>query len=83
MTLSTCVSVPTAKSNVVRVLIVGATGFIGHFIAEASLLMGRPTYVLVRPGSANNRSKASTVKTLQDKGAVILHVISLSLSLSL
>lgn len=56
-----------------RVLIVGATGFIGQFIAEASLAAGRTTYVLVRPGPGGP-SKAKNVKALQDKGAIILHV---------
>nr|AZJ17294.1 leucoanthocyanidin reductase [Camellia sinensis] len=49
------------------VLIVGACGFIGQFIAEASLQADRPTYLLVRSvGSKTN-------KTLQDKGAKVIH----------
>lgn len=60
-----------------RVLIIGATGFIGQFIAEASLSGGRPTYLLVRSGSSN----AKTIKSLQDKGAMIVYVSVLSLSL--
>ncbi|KAG2665323.1 hypothetical protein I3760_15G003200 [Carya illinoinensis] len=62
---------PAAKSTC-RVLIVGATGFMGQFVAEASLLTGRPTYLLVRPGSVSP-SKAKSIKNLQDKGAIILH----------
>jgi leucoanthocyanidin reductase len=70
MTVSASVS--TAKG---RVLIVGATGFIGQFVAEASLGAGRPTYVLVRPGPVcGGPSKGSTIRALQDKGATILHV---------
>ncbi|XP_062111204.1 leucoanthocyanidin reductase-like [Humulus lupulus] len=72
MTVSPCVTISTAKNNG-RVLIVGATGFIGHFVAEASLLLGRPTYVLLRPGSAYNPAKAATLRALQDKGAMIVH----------
>ncbi|KAE8100771.1 hypothetical protein FH972_018631 [Carpinus fangiana] len=69
MTVSASVS--TAKG---RVLIVGATGFIGQFVAEASLGAGRPTYVLVRPGPVGGcPSKGSTIRALQDKGATILH----------
>ncbi|XP_052186337.1 leucoanthocyanidin reductase-like isoform X1 [Diospyros lotus] len=49
-----------------RVLIIGATGFIGQFVAEASLEAGRITYVLVRSGP----SKAKTIKALQEKGAI-------------
>ncbi|GMJ05711.1 hypothetical protein like AT1G75290 [Hibiscus trionum] len=55
-----------------RVLIVGATGFIGQFVAEASLDAGRPTYVLVRPSSANH-SKTHVAKALQDRGAILLN----------
>ncbi|KAL3578542.1 hypothetical protein D5086_020046 [Populus alba] len=60
---------PTIKS---RVLIAGATGFIGQFVAEASLDSDRPTYVLVRPGVATCPSKAGVLKSLRDKGAIIL-----------
>ncbi|KAK8511840.1 hypothetical protein V6N13_029428 [Hibiscus sabdariffa] len=55
-----------------RVLIVGATGFIGQFVAEASLGAGRPTYVLVRPSSGNH-SKTKVAKALQDRGAILLN----------
>ncbi|XP_009356192.1 leucoanthocyanidin reductase [Pyrus x bretschneideri] len=68
MTVSSSLSV--AKNG--RVLIAGATGFIGRFVAEASLAAGQPTYVLVRPGPLHP-SKADTVKSFKDKGAIILH----------
>ncbi|PSR84922.1 Leucoanthocyanidin reductase [Actinidia chinensis var. chinensis] len=55
-----------------RVLIVGATGFIGQFVAEASLGAGRATYLLARPLDISS-SKAKTIKNLQDKGAIITH----------
>ncbi|KAI4368985.1 hypothetical protein MLD38_017480 [Melastoma candidum] len=64
------VSAPSGKG---RVLIVGATGFIGRFVAEASISSGRPTYLLVRPGTSGCPSKSNVVKVLQDKGAMILH----------
>lgn len=68
-------SVSTTKlPKVGRLLIIGAAGFIGQFVAEASLDSGRPTYVLVRPGLGYPSSKANTIKSLQDKGAIILHV---------
>ncbi|GAB4840251.1 leucoanthocyanidin [Ancistrocladus abbreviatus] len=54
-----------------RILVVGATGFMGRFITEASLESGKATYVLVRPGLLCP-SKAKTVKSLQEKGAIIL-----------
>lgn len=63
-------SLSTGKNG--SVLVVGATGFIGKYVAEASLLDGRPTFILVRPGLLCS-SKLSTIKALQDKGAIILH----------
>ncbi|GKU90392.1 hypothetical protein SLEP1_g4393 [Rubroshorea leprosula] len=61
----------TAKG---RVLVVGATGFIGQFVTEASLNSGHPTYILVRPSSATaNPSKTKIIKTFQAKGAIVLH----------
>ncbi|KAK8487005.1 hypothetical protein V6N11_068375 [Hibiscus sabdariffa] len=62
----------TVSTSIGRVLIVGATGFIGRFVAEASLDAGRPTYVLVRP-SSENRSKNKVDKALQDRGAILLN----------
>ncbi|KAF8378482.1 hypothetical protein HHK36_029824 [Tetracentron sinense] len=52
-----------------RTLVVGATGFIGRFVVEASLLAGRPTYLLVRPGTSCP-SKVKTIKALEDKKAI-------------
>lgn len=69
MTVSTCVS--AAKNG--RIFIVGAAGFIGRFVAEASLDAGQPTYVLVRPGPLDP-SKADIIKGLKDRGAIIIHV---------
>lgn len=66
---------PTAirSSNKGRVLIVGATGFMGKFLAEASLSIQHPTYLLVRPGPLI-ASKAAIIKTFQDKGARVIYV---------
>lgn len=72
MTVTTSVS--SAKG---RVLIVGATGFIGQFVTESSLDAGRSTYVLVRPSAC--APKAKIIKAFQDKSAIILHVSSLFL----
>ncbi|XP_015883025.2 leucoanthocyanidin reductase [Ziziphus jujuba] len=66
-----CGSTPTVVETG-RTLIVGSTGFIGRFIAEACLDSGRPTYILIR-SSQTSPSKMSTLKFLQDKGAIVLH----------
>jgi leucoanthocyanidin reductase len=56
-----------------RVMIIGSMGFIGGFIAEASLECGHPTYLLIRPELAS-LSKASTIKSLQHRGATTIYV---------
>ncbi|XP_054823447.1 leucoanthocyanidin reductase-like [Prosopis cineraria] len=55
-----------------RVLIAGATGFIGQFMAEASLAAGYATYLLVRPGPIS-QCKSAVVKGLQEKGAAVIY----------
>ncbi|KAH9310580.1 hypothetical protein KI387_025615 [Taxus chinensis] len=52
-----------------KVLIIGATGFIGHFVAQASVKSGRQTYAFVRPGT----SKQKVVQALSDSGVHILY----------
>ncbi|XP_057465827.1 leucoanthocyanidin reductase-like [Actinidia eriantha] len=52
-------------------LIVGSTGFIGRFVAEASLDSGRSTFVLVRPGPASP-TKAHVIASLKEKGAIAI-----------
>ncbi|PSR96563.1 Leucoanthocyanidin reductase [Actinidia chinensis var. chinensis] len=54
-----------------RTLIVGSTGFIGRFVAEASLNSGRPTFILVRSGPASP-SKSHAIASLKEKGAKVI-----------
>jgi leucoanthocyanidin reductase len=54
-------------------LVVGATGYIGRFVAEACLDSGRRTFILVRPGNACP-ARAASVDALRHKGAVIIEV---------
>ncbi|KAJ7978832.1 Leucoanthocyanidin reductase [Quillaja saponaria] len=58
-----------------RTMIIGSTGFMGHFIAEACIYAGHPTYLLIRPGiiSATSSSKNNTIKSLHERGAQIIH----------
>ncbi|BAT94532.1 hypothetical protein LR48_Vigan02g182500 [Vigna angularis] len=63
-------TIPTATKG--RVLIIGATGFIGKFVAEASLRTAHPTYLLLRPPPLVP-SKEAIVKTFQEKGAIVIH----------
>lgn len=63
---------PAGKGD--RILIVGATGFIGQFIAQASLDANRKTYILIRSYPDNFHPKVKIIKEFEDKGAIILHV---------
>ncbi|KZV31420.1 leucoanthocyanidin reductase 1 [Dorcoceras hygrometricum] len=59
-------------ANSSRVLIVGAAGFIGQFIAEASLKSGHWTFILVR-SIPSCPTKAKALKGFKDDGATIIH----------
>lgn len=54
-----------------KVLIIGATGFIGRFVAEASVKSGRPTYALVRPTTLS--SKPKLIQSLKDASIQIVY----------
>ncbi|XP_058741421.1 leucoanthocyanidin reductase-like [Vicia villosa] len=66
-------SPPTTLAPKSRVLIIGATGFMGKFLTEASLSSAHPTYLLIRPEGTLISSKSSTIKTFQEKGAIIIY----------
>ncbi|KAJ8504986.1 hypothetical protein OPV22_005872 [Ensete ventricosum] len=54
-------------------LVVGGTGYIGRFVAEAGLALGHAIYVLVRTfGPHVCPSRAATAAALREKGAIIL-----------
>ncbi|CAD5171287.1 leucoanthocyanidin reductase-like isoform X2 [Musa acuminata AAA Group] len=54
-------------------LVVGGTGYIGRFVAEAGLALGHALYVLVRTfGPFVSPSRAATAAALREKGAIIL-----------
>lgn len=57
-----------------RILIVGGTGYIGKYMAKASVSLGYPTYVLVRPATvaAPNSFKAKLLQEFKDIGIHIL-----------
>ena len=77
MTTASAASKTGSGSGSGSVLMIGATGYIGRFIAEASLDSGKTTYLLVRPGSSSSSpSKAAALKELKSKGAIIVEVIT-------
>lgn len=55
-----------------RILIIGATGYIGPYLARASVAAGHPTFVLVRPQSASDPAKYRLVESFKAAGIVIL-----------
>lgn len=57
-----------------RILIIGATGYIGRYIAKASLDSGHPTFLLVRKfTSTSNHEKAKLLESFKISGANILY----------
>ncbi|XP_078165148.1 leucoanthocyanidin reductase-like [Carex rostrata] len=52
-------------------LVIGATGYIGRFVADACLDSGNTTYVLVTPGG-KCPMRAATIEALREKGAIII-----------
>ncbi|WOL12649.1 leucoanthocyanidin reductase-like isoform X2 [Canna indica] len=52
------------------VLVVGGTGYIGRFVAEAAIASGLTTFVLVRP--FHGRACPSRLAALRHRGAIIL-----------
>ncbi|KAI5066989.1 hypothetical protein GOP47_0017517 [Adiantum capillus-veneris] len=55
-----------------RVLIFGATGYIGRHIAKASLNAGHPTFLFVRPGMALSVEKVRLIMSFKHDGAILL-----------
>lgn len=60
--------------EVSKVLIIGATGYVGQHIAKASLALGHPTYLLVRPQlpTSTNPQRLDLIRSFEASGAVIL-----------
>ncbi|KAH7668694.1 NAD-dependent epimerase/dehydratase domain-containing protein [Dioscorea alata] len=59
--------------NKSKILIIGVTGYIGRYLVEASLIMGHPTFALVRETTmANHLDKARYIQDLKDSGVTIL-----------
>jgi hypothetical protein len=60
-----------------RILLIGATGYIGRFVAQQAVAAGHPTYALIRPSTASDPAKAQRVQELKDSGVHILYVYNL------
>ncbi|GLJ37803.1 hypothetical protein SUGI_0768590 [Cryptomeria japonica] len=56
-----------------RILIIGATGYIGKYMAKASVSLGYPTFAFVRPSTAAPHcSKSQLLQQFRDDGIIIL-----------
>jgi hypothetical protein len=55
-----------------RVLIIGATGYIGKHVARASVAEGHPTSILIRPSTLT--TKAELVASFKDLGITFVEV---------
>lgn len=57
-----------------RILIIGGTGYLGKYLAKASVSQGNPTFVLVRPTKATalDSSKHILLQEFKDSGIHIL-----------
>jgi uncharacterized protein YbjT (DUF2867 family) len=57
-----------------RILLIGATGYIGRRVAKASLDLGHPTFLLVRESTASSNSeKAQLLGSFKASGANLVH----------
>jgi uncharacterized protein YbjT (DUF2867 family) len=55
-----------------KILVVGATGYLGKHVLTASVKLGHPTFALVRPATSNDPGKAELIKSWTDAGVTIL-----------
>ncbi|KAF8027289.1 hypothetical protein BT93_E0254 [Corymbia citriodora subsp. variegata] len=62
---------PMAEKS--KVLVIGATGYIGKFIVEASAKSGHPTFALLRESAVSDPAKAGIVEGFKSLGVNLLH----------
>ncbi|TKW12958.1 hypothetical protein SEVIR_5G069500v4 [Setaria viridis] len=55
-----------------KILVVGATGYLGRHVVAASARLGHPTLALVRDTAPSDAAKAALLKSFQDAGVTLL-----------
>ena len=65
---------PMEKVGTSKILIIGATGYVGKFMVEASAKAGHPTFALVRESTLSDPSKSSIIQTFNTLGINLLLV---------
>ncbi|GLJ50637.1 hypothetical protein SUGI_1078750 [Cryptomeria japonica] len=56
-----------------KILVIGGTGYIGRFVALATVAAGHHAYALIRPTTASQPTKAQCLQELKDAGVHILY----------
>ncbi|KAJ7953025.1 Isoflavone reductase-like protein [Quillaja saponaria] len=56
-----------------KILIIGATGYIGKFVVEASAKEGHPTFALVRESTVSNPEKSKLIESFKSSGVTLLY----------
>jgi len=59
-------------SEKTKILVVGATGYLGRHVVAASARLGHPTLALVRDTAPSDLAKAALLKSFQDAGVTLL-----------
>ncbi|KAL3697222.1 hypothetical protein R1sor_011298 [Riccia sorocarpa] len=55
-----------------KVLIIGATGYLGNYLVKASIKLGHPTFILARSPTPSDPAKAQLLKSFRDSGVTVL-----------
>ncbi|KAM7274900.1 hypothetical protein ACFE04_016766 [Oxalis oulophora] len=55
-----------------KILVIGATGFVGTYIVEASVKAGHPTFALVRDATPSDPAKAQLIDSFKNLGVTVL-----------
>ena len=63
-----------SSSEKSKILVIGATGYIGNFIVEASANLGHCTFALVRESVLDDPTKLQTLEHLKSLGVNLLFV---------
>lgn len=59
-----------------KILVFGATGYLGKYMVKASVSMGHPTYAYVRPANPDAKpSKLQQHRELESLGVTIFQVL--------
>lgn len=57
-----------------KVLIIGATGYLGKFMVAASAKAGHSTFALIRESTASDPEKVKTIEDFKNAGVTLVYV---------